>query len=107
MSFWQFYEGPFTREHQHPFTVATHVFGTVLALAFVPVMVAWGVWFCVVLFPVVHGLPGILGHRLVERNAAVGDLRVTRTDYPILWFILANHVLTFELLTGRLRGRRG
>jgi hypothetical protein len=53
-----------------------------------------------------HAVPGLVGQRLVERNAAVGDLRVTRTDYRILWFIAANHVMTFELLTGQLRVRR-
>jgi hypothetical protein len=31
-------------------------------------------------FPVVHALPGLVGHLLFERNLAVGDLRVTRRD---------------------------
>jgi hypothetical protein len=106
MTFWEFYEGPFLEEHQHPLTVATHVFGTLAGLAFVPAVIATGLWYLALLFPVVHGVPGLLGHRLVERNEAVGDLRVTRTDYPIQWFIFANHVMTFELITRRLARRR-
>jgi hypothetical protein len=48
---------------------------------------------------VVHAVPGLLGHRLFERNAAVGDLRVTRQDHSPLWFIAANHRMSWELLT--------
>jgi hypothetical protein len=55
------------------------------------------------LFPVVHAAPGLLGHRLFERDAVVGDLRVTRTDFPKAWFIAANHVLAWEVLSGRSR----
>jgi hypothetical protein len=106
MSFWQFYERTFLEEHRHPVTMVTHVFGTLAGLAFLAAIVASGAWYLAVLFPVVHGVPGLVGHRLVERNLAVGDLRVTRTDYPIPWFILANHVMTFEIVTGRLGARR-
>jgi hypothetical protein len=106
MSFWQFYEGTFLEEHRHPVTVGTHVLGTLAGLAFVAAVVALGAWYLAIAFPVVHGVPGLVGHRVVERNAEVGDLRVTRTDFPIAWFILANHVMTFELVTGRLGARR-
>ena len=54
-------------------------------------------WFALA-FPVVHALPGLIGHRLFERNAAVGDIRVTRKDHPPLWFIAGNHLMTVELL---------
>jgi hypothetical protein len=45
--------------------------------------------------------PGLIGHRLFERNAAVGDVRVTRTEFPPWWFIAANHWLTFDVLLRR------
>lgn len=106
MSFWQFYEGTFLEEHRHPLTVGAHVLGTLAGLAFVTAVVSLGAWYLALLFPVVHGVPGLVGHRWVERNAEVGDLRATRTDFPIRWFILANHLMTLELVTGRLGGRR-
>jgi hypothetical protein len=52
----------------------------------------------VLLFPVVHTAPGILGHRLLERSAEVGDARWRRTDYSPWLFIVANHRLTMERL---------
>jgi hypothetical protein len=51
--------------------------------------------------PLVHAAPGLLGHRLLERNITVGDARWRRRDYPRWWFIVANHRMTFERLTGR------
>ena len=42
----------------------------------------------------------------LERNTAVGDLRVTRTDFPTWWFIAANHRLTWERLQSLSRSRR-
>ena len=94
-----FYANVFLPEHQHAVTVALHALGTVLGLVFCAAALASSQPGWVVLFPVVHAVPGLIGHRLVERNAAVGDLRVTRTDYSPLWFIAANHRMTWELLT--------
>ena len=54
-------------------------------------------------YPVVHAAPGLAGHRLFERNAAVGDVRVLRRDFPMAWFVLGNHVLVLDLM---LRGLR-
>jgi hypothetical protein len=54
------------------------------------------------LFPVVHAVPGLIGHRLFQRSAdaRVGDLRVLRTDFPLRYFLFGNHVLAASLLAG-------
>jgi hypothetical protein len=96
--FQDFYQNVFLAEHQNPANVALHVLGTVLGIA----VVAWA-WassspWLVLAFPVVHAAPGLIGHRLFERSAAVGDIRVMRRDHPPLWFIAANHCMAFELL---------
>jgi hypothetical protein len=88
----------FLPEHRHPANVALHVLGTVAGLVWLPAVVLAGWPWLVLLFPLVHAAPGLLGHRLVERNAAVGDVRVTRTDYPPHWFIAGNHRMVWDLL---------
>jgi hypothetical protein len=100
-NFHRFYRGAYLSEHQHPLTIALHVFGTLAGLIWLVAMPLIGLWYLVVLFPVVHAAPGLLAHRLVERNAAVGDLRVTRQDFPVWWFIIANHRLCWDLLRGK------
>lgn len=96
--FMEFYETVFLSEHRHPANVGLHVFGTILGVVFVGAVPLVGhPWFALA-FPVVHALPGLIGHRLFERNAAVGDIRVNRKDHPPLWFIAANHLMTVELL---------
>jgi hypothetical protein len=101
----EFYRLVFLPEHRHPVNVALHVFGTVAGLAYVPTMLSmpWWWWPAVVLFPVVHAGPGLIGHRLLERNQYVGDARWRRTDFPGWWFIAANHRMTAELLLGRFK----
>jgi hypothetical protein len=42
--------------------------------------------------------PGLIGHRLFDRDAEVGDLRITRSDYPLWWFIRANHRMTLDVI---------
>ena len=101
VNFERFYSEHFLPEHQHPVNVALHVLGTLLGLAFVPLALLSAWPWLVLLFPAVHAVPGLLGHRLLERNQAVGDLRVLRKDFSPLWFIWANHKLTWQLLTGR------
>ena len=98
-SFSQFYREVFLPEHRHPANVALHVLGTLAALVFLAgTLTLWQPWFAL-LFPVVHAGPGLVGHRLFERNAAVGDMRVTRKDFPALWFIAGNHRMSWELAT--------
>jgi hypothetical protein len=93
-----FYRLVFLAEHQHGLNVALHVFGTVLGLSYLIAVVATAQPWLALAFPVLHALPGLFGHRLFERSAEVGDVRVTRQDYSPLWFIAANHVMTFELI---------
>jgi hypothetical protein len=98
-----FYREVFLPEHRHPLNVAMHIGGTLAGLAWIPVaLTAPGLWkLSVLLFPVVHAAPGILGHRLLERSAEVGDARWRRTDYSPWLFIVANHRLTMERLFRR------
>ena len=96
--FSDFYQQVFLAEHQDPRNVALHVFGTVFSGAFLIAVLWLGFPWLALLYPVLHAAPGLLGHRLFERNSAVGDLRVTRTDYSPLWFIASNHLMTLELL---------
>jgi hypothetical protein len=99
VNFDTFYKTAFRLEHQHPLNIALHIFGTVAGLVRLVAAPLMGISVLVLLFPVIHALPGLIGHRLVERNAAVGDVRITRKDYSPLWFIAANHRMTWELLT--------
>jgi hypothetical protein len=99
-SFESFYREVFLPEHQHPVNVALHVLGTLAGL----VWLVWALWapggwkWAALLFPLVHGAPGLLGHRLLERSAAVGDARWRRTDHAPWKFIVANHRLTWDCL---------
>lgn len=88
-------------EHRNPANVALHVAGTVAGVALVPLALAAGTWWLLLFWPLIHAGPGLVGHRLFERDPAVGDLRVTRSDWPRWWFIRANHRLTLALLAGR------
>lgn len=99
--FRDFYTGAYHAEHRVPANIALHVAGTLLSAAFAMWALASGnAWFAL-LYPVVHVLPGLLGHRLFERNAAAGDLRIDRRDHPLWWFIIANHRLTWDVARGR------
>ena len=123
MPFSTFYRDVFLPEHRHPLNIALHVFGALAGLAWVAAtLAAPGFWkLSVLLFPVIHGAPGLIAHRLVERSEAVGDARWRRSDFPAWLFILANHRLAAERLVlsplaavarglrlapERLRGRR-
>jgi hypothetical protein len=75
LSFDEFYEQYFLPEHRYPGTVITHVLGTLMGLALMPLaLTIWPVW-CLLLLPLVHAAPGLLGQRLFERNAQIGDQR--------------------------------
>ena len=103
IGFWAFYKDHFQAEHQHPVNRGLHIFGTLLGTAFVPVALLSAWPWLVLLYPVVHAAPGLLGHRMFERHAQVGDVRVLRKDFSPLWFIAGNHVLTYELAVAGLR----
>jgi hypothetical protein len=90
-SFRQFYQNHYITEYRHPANVALHIFGTVGGLAFVAWALASPMPWLAILTPIMHAAPGLAGHRLFERSAAVGDVRVSRKDFPVWWFIVANH----------------
>jgi len=96
-----FYQQEFLREHRHPANIAMHVLGTVLSAAFLGWVLTQSFWWAALLYPLIHGLPGLAGHRLFERSAALGDLRIDRKDFPLWWFILANHRLCWDLVAGK------
>jgi hypothetical protein len=109
LPFADFYREVFLPEHQHPINRALHIAGTLLALAaalwVLLALPAWPGWLALLLFPVVHAAPGLVGHRLFERSAAVGDARWRRSDHPGWQFILGNHRLAAEWLLALLRRR--
>ena len=99
-----FYHQHFRPEHAHPANVALHMLGVAAGLAVLGFSAAQVInpWWALS-FPLVHVVPGLIGHRLFERNAAVGDLRLTRVDFPLWWFIIANHRLAWDVVTRRWR----
>lgn len=96
-----FYVDHFRAEHQHPANIALHMFGLLSSTALVVVALWVGKPWLALAYPVVHAVPGLLGHRLFERNLAVGDIRLTRKDFPMVWFIIGNHLLFVEVITRR------
>jgi hypothetical protein len=111
IGFKRFYSEVFLPEHQHSINRGLHVLGTLLGLAYLPAVwlllpLPWAARLAaLLLFPLVHAAPGLIGHRLFERNAAVGDARWRRRDFSPLWFIAANHVLTAQWFMSLLRRR--
>jgi hypothetical protein len=104
ISYAEFYAGPYRSDHCHPANLALHMLGTVAGLALLAAAALGAVapWWALA-FPIVHAAPGLIGHRLFDRDAAIGDLRITRSDYPLWWFIRANHRMTLDVLIGRWR----
>jgi hypothetical protein len=102
LPFARFFHEVFLPEHQHPVNRALHIAGTCAGLAYAVAVLALASPWWLLLFPLVHAAPGLVGHRLFERNAAVGDVRVLRQDYPGFWFMAANHWMTALWLLGRL-----
>jgi len=109
LRFADFYREVFLPEHAHPVNRALHVAGTLAGLGYLVWVLTLPVWPWVLalgLFPLVHAAPGLTGHRLFERSAAVGDARWRRQDFPAWWFIAANHRLTAAWLLAPLRWLR-
>jgi hypothetical protein len=96
--FLHFYREAYWEEHQVPINIAIHMAGTIagmlLLIASVTIISPW--W--ALAFPIVHVLPGLIGHRLFERADAIGDARIFRTDVPGWWFIVANHMMTAQMI---------
>lgn len=103
LDFSSFYQDHFIPEHSHPANIALHIVGTLAGLALIVAgLTVIPIWW-VLLFPLIHVGPGLIGHRLFDRSEEVGDLRVLRKDFPLWWFLIANHVLTARF-AGRLFG---
>lgn len=96
--FREFYRKAYWDEHKVPINIAIHMAGTIsgvlLIAASLTVISSW--W--ALAFPIVHVVPGLIGHRLFERAEAIGDARIFRTDVPGWWFIVANHMMTARML---------
>ncbi len=103
VTFADFYRDHYLAEHQRPVNVALHMAGTVGGLGYVAWVLAAAPLYWLALFPVVHALPGLLGHSVFERNPTVGDARLLRRDFALWWFIAANHLLLWRLIR---RGER-
>jgi len=101
MTFRAFYRTTYRYEHRHPANLALHVIGVFLGLGVIAASLTVWPWWTIVAFPAAHGVPGLIGHRLFERNQAVGDIRITRKDHPLWWFIIANHLMAVRVLTFR------
>jgi hypothetical protein len=99
MTYADFYTQTFLPEHSAKVTIATHMLGTLLGIAWLFACLVSANYFWIFMFPIVHAVPGLIGHRLAERNTEVGDIRITRKDFPLWWFIRANHRLTWETFT--------
>jgi hypothetical protein len=102
-SFMQFYHGAYRDDHSAWPNRALHIAGTtgglMLLAASVTVIPNW--W--ALAFPVAHVVPGLIGHRLFERNAQLGDIRVFQGQYPGLWYMAANHMMTLYVFASLLR----
>jgi hypothetical protein len=104
--FMQFYRGAYREDHASPANLLCHSIGTlsgiVLLVASATIISPW--W--ALLFLIVHAAPGLIGHRLFERNAALGDLRVFRGRYPGIWYMAANHLRFGQMLWALVTLRR-
>lgn len=101
MTFATFYRTVYREDHRHPANLALHILGVILGLALIIASLTVWPWWTMIGFPVAHGAPGLIGHRLFDRNPDVGDIRVTRVDHPVWWFIVANHLMAARVLTFR------
>jgi hypothetical protein len=100
-TFKEFYATTYRDDHRHPANLALHIVGVIAGIAvLVTSVTVWPIW-AALAFPVAHVVPGLIGHRLFDRDEAVGDVRITRTDYPLVWFLVANHMMAVRVLTGR------
>jgi hypothetical protein len=97
-SFIDFYRTQYRNEHKIAANVFFHLIGVAAGLATITAsLTIWPIW-SILLFPVAHAVPGLIGHRLFERDASVGDVRVFRSDVPGWWFLIANHMLAVDIL---------
>jgi hypothetical protein len=103
LSFRKFYADHYLPDHKHPANIALHIAGTFGSAAFAIAALASPMPWLALLYPVVHAAPGLVGHRLFDRNRDIGDVRFINGKFPNLWFIAANHILTASLLRDAVR----
>jgi hypothetical protein len=101
ISFNDFYATAYREDHQHPTNLALHIIGVLAGLALIAASITIWPWWTALGFPIAHVAPGLLGHRLFDRDQALGDIRLTRTDFPLWWFVIANHLMAARVLTFR------
>jgi hypothetical protein len=101
MPFTEFYATAYRDEHRHPVNLALHIVGVFAGLGVIAASVTISPWWTAFGFPIAHVAPGLLGHRLFDRDEDVGDLRLTRADFPLWWFLVANHLMAARVLTFR------
>ncbi len=101
VSFSDFYASAYRAEHQHPVNLALHIVGVFAGFGLLAASFTVWPWWTALGFPIAHVAPGLLGHRLFDRDNTVGDIRLTRTDFPLWWFLLANHLMAARVLTFR------
>ncbi len=95
-NFMQFYCGAYRNDHSAWPNRALHITGTIGGLALVAAsLTVIPVWW-VMAFPIVHVVPGLIGHRLFDRNVQLGDLRIFQRNYPAHWYMAANHIVTAQ-----------
>jgi hypothetical protein len=105
-TFMDFYRGAYADDHATMPNRAFHLVGTFGGLALLIASVTIIPFWWALAFPIVHAVPGLIGHRLFERNLEVGDVRVFDGTYPGLWFMAANHLRAWESLLALLGKRR-
>jgi hypothetical protein len=93
--FRQFYNNIFLPEHSRLANRFLHYLGVYLGLAVISASVIYSNGWLLLAFLPAHVLPGLLGHYFFEQSKTVGHLRVNRNDYPIYWFLAANHLMAF------------
>lgn len=93
--FRQFYKSTFLPEHSSLANRLLHYLGVYFGLAVISASVIYSNGWLLLAFLPAHVLPGLLGHYFFEQSKNVGHLRVNRKDYPIYWFLAANHLMAF------------
>jgi hypothetical protein len=98
-TFEDFYTNIFIPEHQNPWNVGFHAVGVFSSLALIGLVAAKKLHPLYLLtYPGVVAVPGLIGHRLFERNEVIGDARFLRKDYPLHYFLIGNYYITWDLI---------
>lgn len=101
IAFNDFYTNAYRADHRHPINLALHILGVFAGLGVIGAsLTVWPLW-TMFGFPIAHVAPGLIGHRLFDRDDVAGDIRLTRTDFPLWWFLFANHLMAVRVLTFR------